>query len=412
MVFSLDTTADTKQIKTFIFNYEATSPTITKYETDVLDIGDIRLDDLFGIGKDQDNANGQFFEAFEIQYFHDTIVETEENVMQIFNNMPYFPVEIIGCHYNSTTNHNIEFDDHELIGFNDTTGKLMKSDLGARSFSKFNIVNLPEEIRRVLPLKSFIENEHQNTVAIFTPNGLFRLYADDSSEWNQQLSKNLIGESSNTGIEHINTAMAVFDEAYWLGTNGIMMISPYSKTPKCISDFVFSPELFKNRDWFAFYVPQRDACYFHSPDPMDNLGSNTITIVYQRLFRNFRKFSGLVLHGADYSISNGFNIFLKYTSVGAGLFKYPSEVLTSQNTLLETALISNEGKLRKIKLLCSGNPDVEISVNNHRLNSGMITTTILEAENNRDYSLKPGSKGDAFMVKITGAEEIREIDIK
>lgn len=286
---------DIKNKKCTCYMYGSVNPA---YTDGIINPSDIRInttiptldmtDDyikIMGINSTGSGNNFALITLYKNMYLNQlSDTEIKDISDNLLNSMPYFPDEWIGIKPSDTgwvNNINITFEPTKDIT-DIISNEYRWSKIGNMVFPALYGKKTGEEILTMLPAPSFLKQQYENTVIIFTRNTISRMVLSPNQDIWHTNSQNLIMEYSSFGLFAKKSLAQCGDNLFWLSETGVMRWSPsglvnISKGKKIVPI---------RQDLIGFYIPTNMQYALH-----DN--STNITYVFNLINDKWTTFYGL-----------------------------------------------------------------------------------------------------------------------
>jgi hypothetical protein len=327
--------------------------------------------------------------------------EVKDVATNLLNSMPYFPDEWIGVRPSDTEwtdNINIAFEPTKDIT-NAISNEYRWSKIGSMVFPALYGKKTGEEILTMLPAPSFLKQQYENTIIIFTRNTISRMILSPNQDIWHTDSQNLIMEYSSFGLFAKKSLAKCGDNLFWLSESGVMRWSP-SGLVNISKGKIIVPI---SQGLIGFYIPSNMQYALH-----DN--STQITYVFNLINDKWTTFHGLdVVNSAildNETDANNDNLLIDSNNL---INTYPSK-----NTIEYAYLKTKKYRIGNSKII------------RMRIDAELIGETIVYTQNMYNlgqstsasglsrmhwHYLPNGVWGEFFQLRLDNADNLRSIEI-
>lgn len=358
----------------------------------------IKVMDLIGGGGNSFALIAMYKNMYLNQVNATDIKDIADNLL---NSMPYFPDEWIGIKPSDTQwldNINITFEPTKDITDN-ISNEYRWSKIGNMVFPTLYGKKTGEEILAMLPAPSFLKQQYENTIVIFTRNTISRMVLSPNQDVWHTNSQNLIMEYSSFGLFAKKSLAQCGDNLFWLSEAGVMRWSPsglvnISKGKKTVPI---------SQDLIGFYISANMQYALH-----DN--STKTTYVFNLINDKWTTFSGLdIVNSAildNENDANNYNLFIDSNNM---VNTYPSDN-TVESAYLKTKQYNiNNSKIIRMRV----DADILGDATVYTRNLYNPAESVLASGLNRVHwhYLPNGIWGEYCQIRLDNVDNLRSIEI-
>jgi len=353
-------------------------------------------------------ASQDRIERFEV--YDNTYVTTEADAKKLFYFLPVYPSRQIGANIEDGTWVNeavtiAELTEADLSPSNEKN-RVQWSDITGYYFNDLDFLSVNEPVRAVIAAPSFLKQQYQNTVVVFTRNTITRLVLNDDLTKLAQRADNVIQEYSSGGLFAVESLVQAYNSLFWLSENGVMQWSPEGL--KNLSYGVIDIPL--SRKCVGVYCSANSQYWLHNPDTGD-------TYVYHFLTQAWTRFTGIDLAQARYlNLGEDTSNSILFLDESGQFYTY-ANTSTAKNVdfLIETKQYRLDN-IKPFRYRCKWDRDTTPTSITAMTYNGLFPTPEIESQENspqrfRWILLPNGFWGEYIQFSLDNVEGLRSIEI-
>jgi hypothetical protein len=334
--------------------------------------------------------------------YRDTYIDDADVADNMLNYMPNYPEAWIGGKPTEAvfTNRNIVIEDTEDFANDSYENELRWSKLNGSAFPKLFSKKFKEPILRIKSVPSFLKQQYENTVGIWTRNTVSRMVMkEDNGLWYAS-ANNVIEEYKSFGLYAPDSLVQCGNELLWFSELGVIRWNDngLQKISKGKIDIPI------NNNYLGVYVPMRDQYILHNR-------ATDESYVYHLDNGKWTTFTGLDIE-CDFVLDGGTdegasNIFI---GTSGSATKYPSET----DETVDTYIITKQYPINNSRII-RARADAETVgsalVTSRNLYNVSQTSVIGDMTRGEWMGIANGVWGEYCQLRLDNFDDIRNIDI-
>ena len=283
-----------------------------------------------------------------------------------------------------------------------TPSNVMWSDLNGTVFSELDFKKMQEPVLRIVQAPSFLKQQYQNTVVVFTRNTITRLVLNSDMTAS---NSDQVGEYVAGGLYAIDSLVFGGNTLYWLSEDGVISWSPEGIGN--ISKEVISIPVHTN--YVGAWIHKNNQYLLHDK------GSG-ISYVYHVFNGKWTTFTGIsFVKTANLNLGSEASSKILLLQSNGQISEYPGNEPTSANKRIVTKEYYT-GNKKALRFRCywdrnAASPSIKVSAYNHFLSANMIEKTYESPARYEWIYLPNGLWGETLQFSIDNSIALSKIDI-